>query len=200
MGDTAHRLVELLVAYGPWLIFLATFLETAAFVGLVVPAEATVLLAAVLAQRGILELSDVAAATFVGGFLGDQAGYLLGRVGGGRVARREGLLGRIWRRYELRAADLFRRHAALAVTLSRFVSFIRTLMPWFAGMSRLSYPRYVFFDVLGVVGWGAATIAAGYLAAESWQKVVLWFGPVTALLVVVLVILLFVLAHRRRAV
>ncbi len=189
MDGLLHALVVLLVTYGPWLIFAATALETAAFLGLIVPAEAMVLLGAVLAQRGVLELSDVAMATVFGAFTGDQAGYLLGRIGGGRVAARpDGWLGRVWGRYAQRSALLFQRHSTIAVTLARFVSFVRTLMPWFAGMSRLPYGRFLCCDLVGIVGWSAASIAAGYLAAESWQQVVHWFGTATALALVALVL------------
>ncbi len=194
-----HHLIALLVAYGPWIVFLATAAETAAFIGLVVPAEATVLLGTVLAERGVLDLTEVAIATVLGALAGDQVGYVLGRFGGGRfVGRPGGRLGRVWQAYEKRTAALLRRHAAAAITLTRFVSFVRTLMPLTAGLARISYPRYLFFDVLGVLGWASASIAVAYLAAESWQTVVRWFGPVVALVLLLLGILVAITVRLKR--
>lgn len=190
MQPALRHLIQLLVAYGPWLIFLATALETAAFVGLLMPAEAIVILGTVLAQRGILQLDQVALATVTGALVGDQLGYAAGRYGGGRfVARARGRLARAFQRYEARSAALFRRHSIVGITLARFVSFVRTLMPWMAGIARVPYLRYLGFDVLGVLGWAAASLAAGYLAAESWTTVVRWFGPVVALVLLALLLL-----------
>lgn len=179
-------IIPLLIRLGPPVLFLVTMAETALFLGLLIPAEATVLLAGFLAFRGVFGLQEVLAATILGGLVGDQAGYLLGRHGGTRWAARQGRMGQLWRRHERRAKRLFRRHSVFAVTLARFVSFVRTLTPWFAGMAALPYGRFLFYDLLGVVGWGVASVAAGYLAGESWDIVAGAIGSVMAVIVFVL--------------
>ncbi|MEX2281651.1 MAG: dephospho-CoA kinase, partial [Gemmatimonadota bacterium] len=139
----------------------------------------------------------VFAATFFGGLLGDQAGYVLGRIGGTRLVAREGRLGRLWRRQAPRAERLFRKHAALSVTLARFISFVRTLMPWFAGMSRMPYGKYLAYDVLGVFGWAAASVALGYFAGESWELVANALGTTSAIVVGVVLMVAVILYLRR---
>lgn len=198
MEALLREIIGLLIRFGPEVVFIVTMAETAFFVGLVVPAEATVLLAAFLADRGIFQLEHVAAATLAGAFLGDQIGYALGRFGGARVVRRGGRIGRLWHRYEPRAAALFRRRSIVAVTLARFISFVRTLMPWFAGMSGVPYARFVFFDLLGVIGWGVASIAVGYAAGESWRRVADAVGATTTILLGALVAVSIFLYFRRR--
>lgn len=178
-------IVALLLGIGPWVVFVVVAIETAAFVGLLVPAEATVLIAAFLADRGYFEFAD-------------QCGYVLGRVGGTRMVAPGHRLGRIWARYEPAATGLFRRHAALSVTLARFLSFIRTLMPWFAGMSRMPYGRFLLFDALGILGWGLGSIALGYLVGESWRLVASTLGTVSAVAVGGLAVAGLVLLHRKR--
>lgn len=198
MDVLLDTIVELLVAYGPWLVFVVTLAETAAFVGLLIPAEATVLVAAFLADRGVFSLTSVALATFLGGFVGDQIGYALGRFGGRRVIREEGWLGRVWRRYERGADLLFRRHSVVAVSIARFISFVRTLMPWFAGMSGMNYGRFLLYDIIGVLGWGAASIALGYAAGESWRAVADLLGTAAAVIIFVALLIAFVVARRKR--
>ncbi len=198
MEALLQEIVALLIAAGPWVVFAAVAVETAVFVGLLVPAEATVLLAAFLADRGYFALGDILAATLFGGFVGDQTGYLLGRHGGARIAARGHGLGRLWRRYEIATAHLFRRHSALSVTLARFLSFIRTLMPWFAGMSRMPYGRFLVYDVLGVLGWGIGSVAIGYAAGESWHMVAGALGTAGSVAFGLLLVLALVLAYRRR--
>lgn len=194
-------IIRWLTEVGPSVVFFVTMTETAFFIGLLIPSEATVLVAAALAGRGTLSLAEVTAATLLGGLTGDQIGYVLGRFGGTRAAASGGRVGRMWARYEPRALSLFQKRALVAITLARFVSFVRTLMPWFAGMSRVPYPRFLLFDILGVLGWGLASVAAGYLAGESWSRVADALGVTSALIMFGLIaggVLLFMRARRGR--
>ncbi|MGH7507311.1 MAG: DedA family protein, partial [Longimicrobiales bacterium] len=143
-----------IIDLGPWVVFLVTMLETAAFIGLVIPSGPTILFAAFLATTRYFALEHVVLATLLGGLTGDQIGYWLGRRYGVRGMGRGGRLGRLWYRHEQRAITLFRRHSVLAVSFARCVAFVRTIMPWFAGMSRMPYGRFATYDVLGVLVWG----------------------------------------------
>jgi dephospho-CoA kinase len=193
-----HDIVQLLIRLGPWIVFVVTATETALFLGLLVPAEATVLVAAFLADAGYFELEDVLIATIAGGFIGDQIGYALGRASGRRAAARQGRLGRLWRRHEARSVLLFRQRSILAVTLARFVSFVRTLMPWFAGMSGMPYGRFLLYDIIGVLGWGIGSVMAGYLAGRSWHVLANALGTVSTIVIVVIAGSLLLLGLRAR--
>lgn len=198
MEGLLHDIVALLIALGPWVVFFVALSETAVFLGLLIPAEATVLVAAFLAYRGVFPLEQIFAATFFGGLVGDQVGYLLGRHGGTRIVARSGRVRRMWDRYDSAASDLFRRHSALAVTLARFISFVRTLAPWFAGMSRLSYPRFLLYDLIGVFGWAAGSVALGYLAGESWHLIADVLGVASGAAVALVGLVFILIAIRRR--
>lgn len=201
MHGGPSELTALLLALGPWLVLVMTLTETALFIGLLLPAEATVLLAAFLAEEGVFSLEQIVAATLGGAFLGDQIGYLLGRTSSHRVVAARGRLGRLWRRYEPVVGRLFAERAAAAVAIGRFISFVRTLMPWFAGASRMPYPRFLVFDIIGVTGWGLASIALGYAAGESWDLVAGWLGTASAAILVIgagMAILAVRRARRRR--
>ena len=191
-----NSLVELLLAAGPWIVFVAAFAETAFFIGLLIPAEATILVAAFLADRGYFNVWVVLAMTFFGGLLGDQVGYFLGRYGGGRIASWNGRVSRIWQRTEPRVASLFRRHAAFSVSFARFISFVRTLMPWFAGMSAMPYQRFLVFDILGVLGWAIASVLVGYVAGESWNIAAERLGTGSAIVLGVAVVVTLIMLAR----
>jgi len=180
MDDLLNDITRWLIGSGPWLVFAMTLLETALFAGLLIPAEATVVIAGFLAYRGVLPLDLILLATFSGGLIGDQIGYFLGRSYGTRIVSREGRLGRLWRRYEPATVDLFRRHSMISITLARFLSFVRTLMPWLAGMSRIPYGRFLIYDLVGVAGWAAGSVAIGYLAGPSWRAATEVLGTATA--------------------
>lgn len=198
MESLLPAIIGLLIKIGPWVVFAVALAETAVFAGLLIPAEATVLIGAFMADQGYFEVEHVLAGAFAGGLVGDQVGYALGRYGGARFAGRGGRIGRLWARSEVTAANLFRRHAAVAVTLARFLSFVRTLMPWCAGMSRVPYLRFLVYDVLGVLGWASGSVALGYLAGESWKIIAGALGTASALIVVIVALGIAIAALRRR--
>jgi membrane-associated protein len=194
-----NDVIPFVIGYGPIVIFLITAAETACFLGLLLPAGPVILLGGFLASRGHFSLTELLIATCAGAFVGDQIGYGIGRRWGVAVAGRGGVLGRIWRRYETRATALFRRRSVVAVTVARFLAFVRTLMPWFAGMTRMPYGRFVAYDLLGVLGWGTLSVALGYLAGASWRVMAERVGTATAILLLLVATagLLTVLRQRR---
>lgn len=153
------------------ILFLMAAAETAFVTGLAVPAGIATALAAFLAAEGHLPLLPVAAAATAGAAVGDTVGFWLGRRFGRSLLEGEGRVRTAARRHEPRVSALFGRHPAYAVSLARTVSFVRTLMPWAAGMSRMTYPRYLAYDALGVAGWAATYLIAGTLAGRSWRWV-----------------------------
>jgi len=199
MDGLLHEIVAHLIRIGPVVVFVVAMVETSAFIGLLVPAEATVLVAAFLAYRGHFEWVEILAASLLGGFLGDQLGYAFGRFGTPQIVGRTRLLGRLRPRDERFASDLFRRHSALAVTIGRFLSFVRTLMPWIAGASRMPYPRFLVYDLLGVTGWATASVALGYLAGESWHIVAGALGTASTVVVAGAIVAAAAIVIRRRA-
>ncbi len=198
-GSFLELIQRWIIELGPWVVFLVTMLETAAFVGLFIPSGPTILFAAFLATTRFFELEHVLFATLLGGLTGDQLGYWLGRGYGVRGVVHGGRVGRLWHRYEQRAVTLFRRHSIIAVSLARCIAFVRTIMPWFAGMSRMPYGRFIAYDLAGVLVWGIGHVTLGYLAGRSWAVLATWLGSATlALLVIIAIAALAVYLRRRR--
>ncbi|MFO7262276.1 MAG: DedA family protein [bacterium] len=198
MDSLLPAIIEHLIKIGPWVVFAVALAETAVFIGLLIPAEATVLIGAFMADQGYFEVEHIFAGAFAGGLIGDQTGYLLGRYSGGRFVGRGGRFGQVWSHYEVLTAKLFRRRAAMAVTVARFLSFVRTLMPWCAGMSRMPYLRFLAYDMLGVLGWAGGSVALGYLAGESWKLIAGALGTAGGLVLALIVVAVAMVAVRRR--
>ena len=158
---------EVLLRSGPLLLFAMAVAETAVPLGLVVPAGVALATGAALAHQGLLPWEAVLAASMGGALVGDSLGYWLGRRGGRLLGGRSGRVGPLVERARLRAAGLFHTHSLLAVTGGRMVAFVRTLMPPTAGVSGITYPRFLAYDLPGVVGWAALYVALGLGVAES---------------------------------
>jgi membrane-associated protein len=160
---------DLLLVVGPGLLLVMAMAETSVPAGLLVPAGVALALGAFLASQGYLSLPWVMAAAGVGGLVGDSLGFWLGRKGFSRLLTARGVVARLARRYEGLTARLYRRSPIVSVTLARTISFVRTLMPASAGMSGMTWPRFLVFDVLGVLAWLGLYTAVGILAGESWK-------------------------------
>ena len=198
MDPNLAQLIQLLATYGPWLLFVLAVLETSFVTGLVVPSGVATSAATVLALEGEVELAPFVMAAVSGGAVGDSVGFFIGRAWGQRLLDGDGYWARLARRHR-DAMDLLGRHPFYSVTVARLVSFVRTLMPMAAGMSGITYRRYLPFEVVGVLGWGALYVAIGLAARESWvlaTRMVGWGGTVVF---VAVVIFLHLVRRRRRA-
>lgn len=169
MNPLLSTVLELLPTYGPGLLFVLAILETSFVTGFMVPSGLATSAATVLALEGRLQLAPVVAAAVLGGTVGDNVGYWIGRAWGRQVMRRGGLMSRALGRRRAALDLLFGRHPLYSVTTARLIAFARTAAPLAAGMSGLSYRRYVPYQLLGVLGWGTMYVTIGVVARESWQ-------------------------------
>lgn len=146
-------------------------LAAAAFEG-----DMSVVLAGVLAHLGFFSLPRAVEAAWLGGFVGDTAWYVLGRLNSTTVRRS--------RLYE-RAAPLIERLVVRLgereIVLSRFVYGTRIASMFFWGVHQLPYARFAAFDLVGCLlsaivlaglGFGLSTSAVALVGrvkrAEVW--------------------------------
>jgi membrane-associated protein len=185
-SELLYWLSDYLVALGPGVLFVVCLLETAVFAGLVLPVGALIAFAAMLAARGLMDPGQIITAALAGAFVGDQVGFAVGRWFLTGARPRAGRITRIWRTALARTEKLVRRRGLLGVTAARGIPFVRTIMPWFAGRSGITWGRFLVFDFLGVLLWGTIYLGGGFLAGEGWRQVAGRFGEtagVVALLV-----------------
>jgi membrane-associated protein len=197
LDPVTARLVEALPVYGPWLLLSLALLETCFLTGLVVPAGLATSVGAVLALEGSLSFDSVVAAAWLGGAVGDSIGFWIGRASGERVLSGRGAFARMVRSRQRTLGRFFGRTPAYSVSLARVVSFVRTVMPIVAGMSGLSYRRYLMFDLVGVTACVGMYVGIGTLSEGSWQVLTELMGVGGALTLIVLLALLWVLVRRR---
>ncbi|MFE3545185.1 DedA family protein [Nocardia sp. NPDC059177] len=94
-------------------------------------------------------------------FLGDQCAYWIGRKIGPAIFRKED--SRFFKKqYITETHEFFEKHGPKTIILARFVPIVRTFMPVLAGVSKMSYRKYVAFDIVGAVLWGGGVTILGY--------------------------------------
>ncbi|MGW0707832.1 DedA family protein [Streptomyces sp. NPDC002643] len=165
------RVDSLIEAAGWWsylVVFAMTAAETSAFIGLLVPGEAVVLLASAIAGRGDLDPLVLCAVVLAGGMTGDNLGYALGR----RCERCP--RGRLTRRFRSadgggidRARAFLARHGGAAVIAGRFIGFVRTFVPFAAGAAGMPYRRFFAYSTAASLVWGVGNVLLGYFAGAA---------------------------------
>ncbi|MEG6913955.1 VTT domain-containing protein, partial [Pseudomonas aeruginosa] len=66
------------------------------------------------------------------------------------------------RDYLDRTHEFYERHGGKTVNLARFLPIVRTFAPFVAGMTKMHYPRFVMFSVVGTVAWVGGLVTLGY--------------------------------------
>ena len=153
--------------------------------GLPVPGESAVITAGILAHDGQLQIQLVIVIAAAAAIVGDNIGYVIGRTGGRRLLERPGFLQRHRRAILVKGEPFFAKHGPKAVFLGRWVAGLRIAAAWLAGINRMPWPIFAFWNALGGIAWASSVgLLAYYLGptAERIFKVVGVSGIAIALL------------------
>ncbi len=194
-----QKVVDVLLGVPPWLALLIiaglVFGEAALFFGFVLPGETAVVYGGVLADAGKVSVAVVLAVVILAAVIGDSVGFEVGRKLGPRLT-----LAPVLRNHTDRLAagqEYLRRRGGRAVVMGRFTAFLRAVMPGLAGASRMEYPRFLVFNVMGGVLWGSACVLLGYFAAHSISRVTHYLGVTSGVIAAFIVLGLAWAWHRR---
>jgi membrane protein DedA with SNARE-associated domain len=174
------RVLSLIEHYGYLVVFFGVMLEST---GVPLPGETILLASGFLAQQGHLDVGDAILFGILGAVVGDQIGYWAGRKGGRPFVLRWGRYVRITPERLARAEAFFARHGGKAVFLARFFAGFRVFGALVAGISRMRWGTFAFYNALGGVVWATAAVLVGYFLGGSLGLVGRWLGRATLLLV-----------------
>jgi membrane-associated protein len=175
-------------------IFALIAVET---MGIPVPGETALIAAALLAHRGQLDIVTLCVVASAAAILGDNVGFAIGRKGGRKLFARPGP----FHEHRLKVLELgepfFAKHGPKAVFLGRWVSGLRIASAWLAGMNKMPWPTFLFWNALGGIVWATAVAVGVYLAGHVAEDILSKAGPIAAGVVVLAGIGFLVWRHRR---
>ena len=143
----------------------------------VVPSEATVITASVLAAQGDLRLELIIPAAAFGAICGDNVSYWVGRLLGERIAEKLFAGGR--RKHLDRAHRLLEERGGYLIIVGRFIPGGRTAVTFAAGSLDWAWPRFIKFDIAAGVIWASYASLLGYLGGKTFENST-WKGLVLA--------------------
>jgi len=204
MTDTTAHLPGVLSALAPTLSHYG-YLAIAGFVlledfGVPVPGETVLILGAVYAGAGRLNIVLVGLLALLAAVTGDNIGFAIGRFGGRRLVERFG-------RYVLltperldRATDFFERRGASVIVVARFIEGLRQANGIIAGITGMHWARFLAFNALGAALWVGVWTTVGYASGShigaiyhAVTRYTLYFA-----IAVVLVLAVYVVVRLRR--
>jgi membrane protein DedA with SNARE-associated domain len=147
------------------------YLAVAGFVlledfGVPVPGETILVLGAVYAGTGRLNVVAVALVGFIAAVLGDNIGFAIGHFGGRPLIERYGRYVLITRDRLDRATGFFERHGGKVVVAARFIEGLRQANGIIAGVSGMHWARFLIFNAIGAALWVAVWTSIGYASGS----------------------------------
>ena len=188
-------LVDIPPDVGYSVVFALIAVET---MGVPVPGETALITAALLAHDGRMNIVPLIALAAAAAILGDNVGFAIGRKLGRRVFEMPGPFHRQRLATLAVGEPFFAKHGPKAVFLGRWVAGLRIASAWLAGMNKMSWPTFLFWNALGGIVWACATGFAVYALGDVAERIFEVAGPAAAGVAVVAVIA-FLLWRRRRS-
>lgn len=158
---------------GPWLyaiLFAVIFAETGLVVCPFLPGDSILFIAGTVVAVANLNIHVLVAVLVVAAVLGDSVNYAIGHYIGPKAFQRAD--SRWFRQEYLRRTQAFYdRYGGVTIIIGRFIPIIRTFAPFLAGVARMSYRRFLSYNLIGGCLWITLLVYAGYLFGNiPWVK------------------------------
>ena len=159
--------------YGAWvyaLLFMIIFVETGVVVMPFLPGDSLLFVVGAMCGAGLMSFPLACALLIAAAILGDQTNYSIGRYFGPRVFQWED--SRYFNREAFNQAHAFyEKYGGITIIAARFMPFLRTFVPFVAGVAEMTRLKFTAFNVVGAVIWVVGILTAGYFfGSVPWVK------------------------------
>lgn len=148
-----------LAAYG--FVFLIIFIETGVVFFPFLPGDSLLFAAGFFAHNGGFNLMMLLGVAWAAAILGDQCNFMIGHFLGRRIVASGKVKAMTPERME-KSEKFLDKWGRLAIFLGRFFPFIRTFVPFIAGMGGMKWHHFVLFNILGGITWSTLFTLLGY--------------------------------------
>lgn len=141
---------------------LIVFTETGLLIGFLLPGDSMLVVVGIFVRAAEWPILLFIATLCVSAILGDSVGYWIGSRAGPAIFRRPD--GRIFRQAHLQKAKAYyERHGGKTIVIARFIPIVRTFVPVVAGAASMRYRTFLFYNVIGGIGWIVSMLLLGYM-------------------------------------
>lgn len=158
------HLGELISNYGVWtyaILFLIIFAETGFVVTPFLPGDSLLFALGALSATGVISLEILLVLLVAASILGDTTNYAVGNYLGPKVFHYKD--SKLFKKEYLDKTHVFyEKHGGKTIILAKFLPIFRTFAPFVAGIGKMSYSRFVLFNVTGGVVWICGFLLLGF--------------------------------------
>ena len=169
-------LIEWLKEYGYIILFIWSVME----------GETGLVMAGVMVHTGDMTMFNAIAVAALGGFVGDQIYFYIGRFNREYIQR----LLRTQRRKFALATLLLRKYGWFVIFIQRYLYGLRTIIPMAIGTTRYSAKFFAVINFVSAIIWASITIVLAYIFGEEILQVlhfvkehILYFLPLGIVMV-----------------
>ena len=174
----------------------AILLETSVFVGLIIPGD-TIVLAAGTMVRDWFDFAGLFTAVMLGSFAGESLGFYIGRIFGGRI-RSSKLGSRIPEKVWHRADTFVESRGGIAIAMSRFLPVLHSVVPLTAGMTKMSYRKFISWTAGACAVWSSIYLGIGWFAHGATDALKQFkFGGIIFVSIIAIFLVIVTLAKKR---
>jgi len=166
---TDVELVKLVSNYQTWtylILFLIIFAETGFVVTPFLPGDSMLFAVGALIAKGNtgLEIWIMFFLLSLAAILGNSLNYRLGSFFGVKVFKEGNKILKL--EYYNKSHMFFEKHGGKAIIFSRFLPIFRTIAPFVAGVAKMPFGRFTYYNIIGGLGWIASLLFAGFLLGQ----------------------------------
>jgi membrane-associated protein len=149
--------------YGFWtylILFIIIFCETGLVVTPYLPGDSLLFVAGALAGAGHLNVEILLISLIMAAALGDSSNYWIGHTAGMKILEKKYSF--VKKKHLDTTQRYFRKYGGFTLVIARFIPIIRTFAPFLAGVGKMSYRRFIPYNIIGGVMWICAFTLTGY--------------------------------------
>ncbi|MGZ4123131.1 MAG: DedA family protein [Tumebacillaceae bacterium] len=188
---------HLIQTYGYGGVFFILMIEC---IGIPLPAETTLTIAGISWQHGMFALLPAMGAATLGNVAGSSIAYWIGRSLGRSVILRFGRYVGITEARLSKAEEKFHRLQVPVILVAKFIAGIRILVPYLAGINKMNFWAFTFYNAISAIVWSGVFIVVGRYIVVAWEHYSHLLGKhwLSVSIVVVLLVVLYLYYKRRK--
>ncbi len=159
-----ESLANIIALFGPWtyvFLFAVIFAETGLVVMPFLPGDSLLFAAGALAGVGLLDIWPAYAIMLAAAILGDTVNYWVGHRVGPKIFTKESSRF-LNKAYLEKAREFYEKHGGKTIIFARFLPILRTFAPFVAGIGKMRYTNFLFYNIFGALVWVTSFTFAGY--------------------------------------
>ena len=175
-------LISLIKTAGYLGLFGIVFAESGLFIGFFLPGDSLLFTAGFLASQNFLDIKILIPLTFFAAILGDSFGYAFGNKIGYKLFNKKNSF--LFHRDHLeRAQKFYEKNGGKDIILARFMPIVRTFAPILAGVGKMKYSTFLFYNVIGGFLWAVGLTSMGYFLGNVIPNIDKYLLPIIGLII-----------------